>query len=468
MTTTQNVREQIDALAKERAEYDAWVTRSRGSLLGGLNADIDGRIVRLRSNYEKALADSEPEKPGNNRLVRAQKKLQRSWAVSLVIWPVLMLVIIALAFRVLPGVVNDALVLMANPQPDRSAFIDQFGFLAGIGLWIAYLIVTYWWVFLIAFAVILAVSLILANHAYYKENRRYFREVSTSIARNRHKVERTIYYGTEASRLEQLAPVLADWTKITGNVLHRPYGDPKRVATTIEPNVVESFPASFGVAQAEENPNTPKAIIAKTTEVLYPKGWATRAFEQSLNDFHLASGHDVEDAANIDLDGPVSIGGPRSDLREYWASGAASTSLASRGVEAVKDAVINQDIVLSPRIVTRLGEHGDSRPIRESEFYKAVGAPSQDLSVEMLSDEARVQGKQEVSQSYVWLPAGLKAGDQSESTDRRIGGSASALRADISRPMLPTELALFAGDEGEPEVLSVVADDDGDDELVFG
>ncbi|ACZ30408.1 hypothetical protein Xcel_1377 [Xylanimonas cellulosilytica DSM 15894] len=422
--------ESADATATEAAaafaeaeaahqEFREWERRVGGSVLFKLVDDVVARRDDFRQRFATSRGGLVLSAPPNDDLERAQRSLVSAWRVTFAAWTLVGVVTALTWFLVWQG-------LLEAWEP-AVAIHDNW----------------YWIMLGATFAV--PIALALANHAYYRANRRFVWRVQVLAADRLKTSEDVVFFGREAARLDQLNTTLVDWASIIGWVLHHPHGAVEDMTRTIDEGVVDSLPASFAIARASDEDEIPKKTLAQAVRLLYPQGWAASAFDHAY-EVHQAEALSVDPAGIIaaDLDQSESEYGPRRELLRFWDTRAASRILTTEAVETLREAVRDEFIHLSTRRVARLGEFGTGADIDEPDFYRGVATASTAFVNDMFTQVARVEGKQEVHRSVVWLPAVADAREQEDTVLHAVGMQSVAVRADVSQRLAPTDLSMFA------------------------
>jgi len=403
--------------AAELKRFASWRAGFSQSVLYRLLANVTERSEQLRQEFEVGLAAEEIPVPSTDALVAAQKRLFRWWGGTLLTW----LITTVLTWLI----VSDQIQL---PERAQTWFHDN-------GVWL-----------LFGLLLTALLTIITANHRFYKADRNYRWIVHRQLVARTQAAERVVWCGQESGRLAQLANSLADWMQTIGWVLHHPTGEVTDPSHNIDEQVVETLPASFALAKSLDNQSPAKNAVLKSVRMLYPQGWATRAFDHAYRQF-AEDDLDSERVGTIapDLDQGSSRYGPRQELLEYWANGSAGSYLTSEYIDRLKLAVREHEFAMPPRQVIRLGEYGTGRVIAEPEFFAAVAADSPVFALDGFSDGG-ASGGQKVERSAVWLPETVTDPVAGENVIVARADQSVAVRADISHRLTPDRLSAFGAD----------------------
>jgi hypothetical protein len=365
--------------------------------------------------------------------------LLRRWKIRLI--STLVLVAIVLIAVLLLYLFADGIQYFLANNEERGPGLP--GFIGWVVANIIRFIANFWPWIILAIVLAFPIRLFFANHAYYKAQREYFLAVERQNWQIQNLTEKAIYCGREASRLEQLLTPLEDWVAICGWVLHHPYDEVLDKAGTVDDEVIASFPASFGIAKALLNEKAPRRLISQSVGLIYPQGWAKRAFDHAYGEYSKESADEDQGGfLGPEMDVSSSPVGPRRELLDYWSGGTASKTLTNGAVHTLKNAVAEGNLELQKRHVVRQGHFGHGDAEAEPDFFRAAGAPSTSFATEMFADDG-VHGKQNVEYSQVWLPKGVGAESDSVSTSYRVGGDSLSLRVDTSGTLNSSEVAMF-------------------------
>lgn len=402
------------ALVAHRAAYDAWSTPIMKTLLWRVADDVGQRW--LRSNAEREALEagmSDDEAPPAEGLKAAQKRLMLVWRIFAALW------VVAIGYITF---------LWKQEQQELSdALLSAGGVTAAV-----------------------TIVLAAANHRFYKAVRHYEWMVKLVLARLRGAADRYLHFGQEAARLHLMYEALRDWTRILGEVTHRPWQPPEEGFEDLPEHVVAALPAAMGVGrQTEERNDVPQSSLVSAYRTLYTQGWCSKAFERAYEYFEAQSptapreGHrDVDLDA---LDSPIS---PRRRLRDYWVNGEARSRLAEGALQVLRDAVNDDSLPLPTRVVSRLGRHGDGQEVPEASFLEAMATENTALAVDTFSAPGQIARKHYTAQSIAWLPDTPGSNFENESVEIRAAAGHNTLRVDVSRRVSPSELAVFSNRPG--------------------
>ncbi len=416
----------IGAVTAEDDAFREWTLRIKGSVVSRLFDDVDQRSGEFANMHDSLRAGLSLETPANDDLIRGKRTLVRLWIVTIAIWLVLLL-----------GVGVTWLTVDQRQREDPQALET----LPEAWVW---LYENWYWVVL-GLTVLAFVALWFANHAYYRANRRYLWAVQSAAENRLGASEELVYTGQESARLQHLNSTLVDWASIIGWVLHHPYSAVEDLTRDIDTSVVETLPAAFAIACISHEDEIPKQTIAQAVRLLHPQGWAASAFD------HAYAVHQVDalskDPAGLiaaDLDESDSTYGPRHELLLFWEDRSASTVLTAEAVDKLRQAVLDRQIVLATRRVTRLGEYSTGAVVSEPDYFRGVATADTAFVGDMFTESARVEGKQNVHRSVVWLPA-VAIGAAADDTVRlEVGTGSVAIRVDVSRLLTTDDLVLFS------------------------
>ena len=426
-SSTERAQAAFDAVS---AEYDAflvWVERIQGSVVFRLIDDVAKRSDGFRERHEILRAALKVMTPESDDLVRAQRTLWRWWGVTVGLWLVLLLGVgVTYLFVDRQGV--DPRSLETVPEAMVWVYENWYRMLLGITV--------------LTFAVLL-----WANHLYYRANRRYLWAVQSAAEGRLRASEDLVFTGREAARLRHLNPALADWASIIGWVIHHPYSAVEDLTHDIDASVVETLPAAFAIARVSHEDEIPTQTIVQAVRLLHPNGWAASAFDHAyaVHQVHTVS----EDPAGLiaaDLDEGDSAYGPRHALLQFWEGGSASKVLTAEAVDALRQAVLDRRIVLATRRVARLGEYSTGAVVSEPDFFRGVATADTAFVGDMFTESARVEGKQNVHRSAVWLPPIANGNGVDDCVRLHVGRESVAMRADITRLLTTEDLAMFRAD----------------------
>ena len=435
-------RRQLKTLKNEQASFNAWVNEIRSTILGGLLFTEYDREQELRKRLAQLAQDD--DLLGEQSVIAPKPPDAKWWQRALIRWgsataPITVLgTVMAANGEALAEFVN-AHILIPTETPITANILEGFAHNAP-------------WLLPLSGIV----SLAPVGWAYWQALKRSRPQVTEAPMLP----DMAGYYRYESARLEQLIQPLRDWVTTIGWILHYPHGPVSHLSHPVDQELVASLPASFGIAEAVPSANTPKRLIAQTVDVLYPKGWASTLFDHSYAEFAKESTYSESGPMlAADLDDPDSVSGPREELMTFWSSGQPSDFHSQQGILAIKKAVHNGRMDrLATRNVTRLGRHSDRSIIPEPEFFSAVAAPATVFPLDMLTDLG-VSGKQAVSRSIVWLPTGVLPADASPGTQVKTSGPSLAYRVDVSRPLLPAEVAIFGNSRATSDSDDATFDD---------
>ena len=440
-SSTESAQAAVDAVSEEYDAFLQWTQRIGGSVVVKLIDDVTKRSDAFRERHESLRAELKVTTPANDDLVSAQRALLRMWGVTLALW-----------LAVLLGVGGTCLYLGQRQREDPRSLET----LPETWVWVYE---NWYWVVLGLTVVALAV-LWGANHTYYRANLRYLWAVQSEADARVRASEDVVHAGQEAARLRHLRTTLGDWASIIGWVLHHPHGTVEDLTRDIDTSVVETLPAAFAIARTSHEDEIPKQTIVQAVRLLHPPGWAATAFDHA---YAVHQAHTVlEDPAGLiaaDLDASGSTYGPRHELLQFWEGGTASGALTAEAVDELRQAVLDRQIVLLTRRVTRLGEYSTGAVVAEPEFFRGVATADTAFVGDMFTEAARVEGKQNVHRSVVWLPAVANGKGVNDSVRLQVGTESVATRVDISRLLTTDDLVMFKGGGPADAPPSVAGDD---------
>jgi len=318
---------------------------------------------------------------------------------------------------------------------------------------------SHWLPLLIASTLLSLLGLVLANHRFFKKSQVFYRQLDEDAARRQYDVERMIYCGRESIRLSNLLACLPDWTSIISNVLHHPFTQKRNKTHEVSPETVAALPASFAIAEEAQDERLPRPVLRQAAQILFDRGWASNSYSLAYQSFlrDNAEDDDPSGVAVVDQD-QSSDGGltsPRAQLRDYWVSGRASEESYDQVAGKLSAALDNQEIRRGERRVQRLGKFGNNIPIPESEFYANLIEPGETQSNVPLvrtifSKAAAAEQKDSVERSAIWLPPSVGTTVVNRLGEHRKPRPSNGvgMRADLSAPVLPSDLTLFANAPG--------------------
>ncbi len=408
-----------DAWLKESDAYDVWYHDISESLAFRLGDDVGRRIHEHAKTQEDVLKQLRSDAPPAAALKAAQTSLRRLWAISLPVW------------LVLGGIV--ALLRYAPRLPD---VLEPFRLSTGQ--------------MAIALAILfglLLIILILGNHAFYQAVLRYEWDVQARISRLRSSKDAYVHSGQEKARLEMLYRGLQDWSRILGEIVHRPWAAFGSKYEDLPEEVIDALPASMGVArQPTSGSDIPIIVLVEAASLVYKPGWASRQFYDAYDawDAERVTGSD-DGYRSVDLDTSESPSSPRARLKHFFASGEARQILTDHAHQHLRSAVLNGDFELPERVVGRIGRYGDDVRASEPSFYEVTATENTAFVTDVFTPAARQKRFHYVDTSVAWMPTGARVDRIESSVELRESVGPTAVRVDISRRLPAIELTPFVG-----------------------
>ncbi len=401
------------AIAEERRDrYEEWFAEQSRALLWRLGDDVGSRARTYRERVqaiEKRTAD--PVAPAAERLAAARRRLVGVWVGVLVGWLVAVGATVFLTWR--------------SVEPDW----------AQAAIWAG------------AFTILAPLLLALANHRLYRQVLAYEHLLQQQIVGLRNDVAEYVFSGQEASRLEALCSALKDWVGILGEVVRRPWQAPALAFEDVPDEVVDAFPAAMGVARQPEDTPLPLEVRTAAYRLVYPQGWAARAFVRAYEEFESELPSATEGHLEVDLDVTGASVGARARLREFWASGRARATLSDIQLGVVRDAVASGELTLPTRVVGRVGRYSDGLQVVEPEFFRAVASEVTAFASHVFSPAGMQSRRHYVVRSVVWMPRSARGADEAQRGDPvevRPCTGPTAVRVDLSGRVSLHELGIFA------------------------
>lgn len=415
----QATSERHDAQRAYLEAYDVWHTAASTSLLWRLGNDVGQRAREMRRQQEALeKAKAAEQSPPADALKASQRSLMRWWAWTVPLW-------LAASAWVVFGRFGEA---------STSSSVLPLTTARMVGA-------------LIVLALAAAVLLVAANHRFYKAVRTYEWQLHEQITRLHQEKAAYVHAGQERARYELLYVALGDWVRIIGEVVHRPWSPPASSYEDLPDEVVAALPAAMGVArQAEGNDAIPATVMLAAYRTVYPQGWSSRAFERGYEAWEgeqpdgPGEGHRA-----VDLDVQDSPVGSRRRLLEYWATGAARVVLTDEAYRRLLRAVREGDIELPDRVVGRIGRYADGESGPEPEFFHATASESTTFATDVFSASARQARRHYVDRSIAWIPASARGAVAVTDVEARECSGPTAVRVDVSRRVLVTDLVPFYG-----------------------
>lgn len=199
-----------------------------------------------------------------------------------------------------------------------------------------------------------------ANHRYFKADLLFRKEATDAIHERRAAAEELVTLRRDTTWLDVRYRGLMMWAPLLAELVHRPWGEVAPTCPSISAEDVDRLPAAVAIAVRAEK-DTEKfssQAVTDTVNVLCPKGFLSRRWDDVLNGFLRDSGRSSGTGSDtLDSDQLETRASPRQELLDYLVEGPARSEGVAEMVNDVDEAVKAGHVRMPPRMVTRVGRY---------------------------------------------------------------------------------------------------------------
>jgi hypothetical protein len=409
-------------LERDLAVLQAWVDRRAPSFVWRVGAAVAEEVATARSAFDDAVrrVASGPTNPDQQAADKARRGLRVRW----ILWLLLLLVGVGVA-----------------------AFGPEFlplasGAAVGIG---------------VAAFVLWLIGSVLAFMAYQREMFRIAHAAERGIHSYTEAVYNARHDAVELLRLSALYDQLRDWAEIIGWMVHHPGGaEGDRHVADEDPPPVET-PAALRVGVGRPSADMLMGATLRAARVEFRVGWLTKLFERyrtsSMAAVKLLAGLG-DTAPDPDPDRDTVLPPTRLSLLEHLAEGRFSQEWRDEVRAGVVGVLKDLDpTALFSTVRVENGEDEDAGTMEAAEDFLSGLVPSMGstdaLSPSLWSPMARVERRDTVAETLLWIPEGLASSDAADRVQRLPVDpvraldqhfAVEAIRLDLSEPCTPDSL----------------------------